>query len=326
MFIQIHGRSPYENYLMEIYDRIELDDYDRTQYYRLEQGYLGELMFYDYMKHCGGAKLWNIRLDSNGESQYDFLVIHNGHLIHFDVKNFSGYYTYSGQNFISEHGYVIKDPLSQLSRAHMKLIQFCSKHQLHYKLSSYLIFINENFQVTGFNGHNQILFHRDLPQLVSSLTHPPNESDIKTMEYIARHHKHHSRYERIKYYPFNELRTGIKCPECRVFLRNFHDKERRLICGCGRKISKSEAVHIAFDCISLLKNDAVKTSEIAAFTGIGHTTIKNIMRKHYQSQGMNRNRSYYKSGSSIMLKEDSSPYIIESNLDYNDNLLTARCR
>ncbi|UJS28140.1 NERD domain-containing protein [Macrococcoides canis] len=162
MFVKTYEPSSYVKYLFEVKGRITLDDFDEAQYKRLYSGYTGEKQFYESIKNCGSTKLWDLRLDYHGEVQYDFLVIHDGYLFHFDIKNFSGHYSFIDNNFVSEQNYVIKDPISQFNGAHIKLKQFCMKHNLDYKILSYVVFINPDFIVTGFNGHSHILFHGEL--------------------------------------------------------------------------------------------------------------------------------------------------------------------
>lgn len=94
MFVKTYEPSSYVKYLFEVQSRITLDDFDEAQYKRLYSGYIGEKQFYERIKNCDGTKLWDLRLDYHGEVQYDFLVIHDGYLFHFDIKNFSGHYSF----------------------------------------------------------------------------------------------------------------------------------------------------------------------------------------------------------------------------------------
>lgn len=309
MFVKTYFPSSYVKYLFEVKGRITLDDFDEAQFKRLYSGYLGEKQFYERIKNCGGTKLWDLRLDYQGEVQYDFLIIQDDYLFHFDIKNFSGHYAFINNNFVSEQNYVIKDPISQFNGAHIKLKQFCMKHNLDYKILSYVVFINPDFVVTGFNGHSHILFHKDVDRIVNALVKPPNDADIRALTTLANFHKKDSKNERILYYPFQDMKKGIKCPDCHEFIRKFQNQERRIICNCGRRISKQEAVHIAFDTIALLKNSHVKTSEIMDFTGIGKSTIKKVMRKNYASIGKTCGKAYIASqNTNFILKESSSEY------------------
>lgn len=293
MFIKVYDKSPYESYLVDVVDRIKLDDIDEAKKFTFYNGYIGEKQFYEEIKSCGGIKAWNIRLNLSGEVQYDFFIIHEGYLIHIDVKNFSGRYTYRDNNFISESNYVIKDPISQLNSTHFKLKVFCEKHNLNYIVKSYVLFINETFTVSGFNGHSSILFRNDLQRIKASLVTEPNQADIKAMELIVSYHLNKSKNEqRIHYYPFEQLKPGLKCPSCFSFLKKFESFERKIECSCGHKVSKKEAVHLGFETVRRLKNDAVKSSEIAAYTGVSESTIKQIMRNEYEYTGSTCGRKY----------------------------------
>ncbi|MCG7420791.1 hypothetical protein AB4G91_00565 [Macrococcoides goetzii] len=76
MFLKLYDFSDYEQYLWEVKNRIELDSFDESQLYTFERGYMGERIYYDALKGTrGGVKLWNVRIRSNGEVQFDFLLI-----------------------------------------------------------------------------------------------------------------------------------------------------------------------------------------------------------------------------------------------------------
>ncbi|UBH08923.1 hypothetical protein [Macrococcus armenti] len=118
MFVKTYFPSSYVKYLFEVKGRIALDNFDEAQFKRLYSGYL----------------------------------------FHFDIKNFSGHYAFINNNFVSERNYVIKDHIALFNGAHIKLKQFCMKNNPDYKILSYVVFINSDFAVTGFNGHSHILF------------------------------------------------------------------------------------------------------------------------------------------------------------------------
>lgn len=181
MFIKTRILNPYEKYILEVDGRIKMDTMDQTQCFTIDKGYTGEKYFYEKIKDClGGIKIWDYRLKMNGEAQYDFIVIHDQHIIHFDIKYYEGNYHFHQSNFISENNYVITDPVNQLVKADMKLNQFVQKLGLSYKVLSYVVFVGQQFTVSGFNGDSRIIFDKDIDRIVASLNkNEPNDEEAR---------------------------------------------------------------------------------------------------------------------------------------------------
>lgn len=115
MFVKLRDLNNYERYLLEVKDRIQIDKYDSDKLFTLEKGILGEEYFYERIKDCeGGAKIWDLRLNIKGESQYDFIIVSNKKIVHIDTKYYEGKYNYNNGVFMSENNYVINNPLYRL--------------------------------------------------------------------------------------------------------------------------------------------------------------------------------------------------------------------
>ncbi|TDM39604.1 NERD domain-containing protein [Macrococcoides goetzii] len=294
MFLKLYDFSDYEQYLWEVKNRIELDSFDESQLYTFERGYMGERICYEALKGTrGGVKLWNVRIRSNGEVQFDFLLIKDRFIIHIDVKNFAGPYTFSNNNFVSENNYVNANPLVQLDKAEKKLKYFCYKNNIDYQVKSYVLFINPTFELSGLEHTDKLLYSTDVSRIVKMLGKgEPTNEELYIGELLKKHHHPNSKYERIHYYPFNALKPGMKCPECRKFLPIVSGRQRIVRCDCGYKTPKNKLVLDAFRTIKILKNDAVTTADISRYTGIGKTTIRNVLKSEFETYGKNKGRKY----------------------------------
>lgn len=147
-----------------------MDEFDKDNLFTTERGLVGEEYFYERIKDCsGGAKLWDMRLRLNGQSQYDFIIISNGKVLHFDTKYYQGNYNYIDGNFISENGYFIHNPLALQTKQHMRLVRFVDKMGFGYQVFSCIIFVGEQFSVSGFKGDKRILFDKDINRIVENL-------------------------------------------------------------------------------------------------------------------------------------------------------------
>lgn len=306
MFIKTRILNPYEKYILEVDGRIKMDTLDQTQCFTIDKGYTGEKYFYEKIKDClGGIKIWDYRLKMNGEAQYDFIVIHDQHIIHFDIKYYEGNYHFHQSNFISENNYVITDPVNQLVKADMKLNQFVQKLGLSYKVLSYVVFVGQQFTVSGFNGDSRILFDKDIDRIVASLNkNEPSDEETRIGQLFLQYHYDKGIYQRIHYYPFEEIQEGIKCPSCNQMLPKIRHRKTHVTCSCGYKVSKKDHVKKAFEVIQLLKNDAVTVDDVVRYTGISKTLIREVLSENFEKIGMNKNRKYH-SKEKLFIKEVS---------------------
>ncbi|MGK0575957.1 NERD domain-containing protein [Macrococcus capreoli] len=278
MFLKTREFNQYERYILEAAGRCDLDQFDKDHLFTTDKRLLGEQLFYERIKDCiGGAKIWDMRLRLNGQSQYDFIIVADGKIMHFDTKYYEGQYNYVKGNFVSENGYVINNPLALQTKQHMRLQRFVDKMGISYEVVSCIIFVGEQFNVSGFNGDKRILFDKDICKIVNRLNR--REVTSEEME-IARtfleHYDYKGMHTRIHYYPFEEMKKGVKCPKCRNFLPIAEKNAKKVRCQCGCEYTKKEVVRLAFDAIYVLKNSGVTVRDVVEFTGVGRTIVQQV--------------------------------------------------
>ncbi|WP_414050646.1 nuclease-related domain-containing protein [Macrococcus animalis] len=257
----------YERYILEVKDRCSMEKYDSDNLFTLEKGLLGEEYFFEMFKQCaGGAKIWDLVLNIKGKNQYDFIIVSYGRILHIDTKYYSGHYNYVNGTFKSESDYVINNRLYKLDTQHTRLKMLVNKLELDYEVSSYVSFVGEQFQVTGYNGDKRILFNQDLKTIFEILNEREvTNEDIRVARMLMEYHFEEGEYNRIYYYPFEEMKKGVKCPKCRNILPFVERNAKKVRCSCGCEYTKKDVVRLAFDAIYLLKNSGVTVSEIVAF-------------------------------------------------------------
>lgn len=294
LFLKTRILNHYERYILEVAGRYEMDDFDKENLFTTEKGLFGEEQFYERIKDCsGGAKLWDMRLRLNGQSQYDFIIISNRKIMHFDTKYYVGQYNYVDDNFISENGYVIHNPLAMQTKQHMRLVRFADKMGFGYEVLSFIIFVGEQFNVSGFNGDKRILFDKDINRIVENLNQREVTSEeLEIARIFADHYDHKGRSPRVHYYPFNEMKKGVKCPKCRAFLPKVSKTAKKVKCTCGCEMTKKELVRLAFDAIYVLKNSGVTVRDVVEFTGVGRTIVQEVLVKEYKKIGSFKDSKY----------------------------------
>lgn len=236
-----------------------------------------------------------MRLRLNSQSQYDFFIISNGKVLHFDTKYYQGIYNYVDGNFISENGYIIHNPLALQTKQHMRLVRFVDKMGFGYQVFNCIIFVGEQFSVSGFKGDKRILFDKDINRIVENLNqYEVTSEELEIARIFADNYDHKGKMPRIHYYPFHEMTKGVKCPKCRAFLPSVQKTAKKVRCTCGRELTKKELVRLAFDAIHVLKDSGVTVRDVVEFTGVGRTIVQEVLVKEYKKIGSFKDSKYVK--------------------------------
>ncbi|WP_414053895.1 nuclease-related domain-containing protein [Macrococcus equi] len=294
MFLKTAVKPPQLIYLEEVHGRTHMTEMDRRKYFNLKLGYDGEKKVFDYLNQFKqGVCIWDIRLDISGEIQYDFIVITNGHIIILEIKNWFGNYTYHEGNLKSPSGYVNRDVFSQASNERDKLEVFCYENNIHYKIVNEVVFVNETFQiineVTDYEIHGM--------EYIEKVARYMNQfeitkEDLAIGECIIKHHLEKSKNEVNHLYPYHLMRRGLKCPECRRFLKIERSAKKKINCNCGHVMDKAEAIREAFRNIEMLKRDCVTASDVGEWIDISSTRIRKVLNDYCIKIGSNKGRKY----------------------------------
>ncbi|MGK0576256.1 nuclease-related domain-containing protein [Macrococcus capreoli] len=294
MFIKIHEPNPYYQYLLAVEGRIMLHDNDAINLYRYKRGEAGEHQFYAQLKDImEGIKLWDITLESQGQSQYDFLIVVNRKIYHFDVKNFSGEYTYKNDNFISANGRNYKNVLAQLNAAHDRLERIVKQQEWHYEVESRILFMNDQFSIRNYDGNPMIWFSHQLPQFIEQLKKETTyKNDLYIAEQLLSLHQP-KQFERIFYYPFEQLKVGPRCPVCReIDSITVLNKFKHVHCKCGHVYFKSEMLQqIAYD-IHLMNNGRITAKDVCRWSGVPERSVRDFLVKNYNKYGTFKDAYY----------------------------------
>ncbi|MGV2928316.1 nuclease-related domain-containing protein [Macrococcus capreoli] len=297
MIIKKFEPTEYQSYLLNIEDRIVLDNLDAMNLKRLHQGLDGECLFFEKIKDYKGCiVLWDISLETPGRAQFDFIVITDEIVYHFDIKNFSGKYTYRDGNFISSKQYVSSDVISRLNRGHQVMQQFLAQVNVNIPFRSRVVFINDSFQLKGFEGSELVLFAEDLHKIRDYLASRTTitKNMINLANDIIYHHKPVNHFERIHYYAIEDMRKGVRCPKCRRIGMKHIKGTRKMLCSCGYKEENIEIVFRTYDMLLNLGIKKVTATMIVDWTGLEIRCVQKIMKKYYKRLGKARATHYIK--------------------------------
>lgn len=302
MIKKIHKPSTVQAYLYELESRVrmELDDY--YKFVRYKKGFEGELKFFEMIEHLEGEYIiiWDINIMKPVRVQFDFIIITANNILHFDIKNYSGNYRYQNNRLMSEQGKTDKDIFIQLDNADSYLKQLIAKYEMPQKLISKIIFINEDFHLTGFSGKKCVMFSHELEPVFNYLQSCKGitQQMINFADALIQMHDNKGADNRIHYYNIEDLKLGLRCPKCRKIEMSRIRRKTYFKCSCGCKLKNENAVLQAYEILALFGKDKVKRKDIVDFTGLSNRTVTRLMNQHFHKHSHYRG-TYYSKGEQI---------------------------
>lgn len=276
-------------------------DFQAT-YERLHQGYLGEQKFAELLQvrlrpPC--IQLYDLQLKINdSECQIDSLLIFQNDIYQLEIKNYQGdFYSENNKWYLVNTKKEIRNPLHQLTRSDLLLREFLAENYSHFRLKSYIIFINPGFQLYQAPLKTPIVFRSQLERFIRSLQNMLSQLDShhhRLVEDLTAAHLTQSTYEQTPEYNFDQLKKGITCASCNGFMHL--NVLRRLECSkCKSEESSDTAVMRSFHDFHLLfPKQKITVSSIETWCDFTFSkrTIARILKRHLT---LNRNgkHSYY---------------------------------
>ncbi|WP_414049300.1 nuclease-related domain-containing protein [Macrococcus animalis] len=297
MIMKTFEPTEYQAYLLDVENRIILDDLDTMNLKRFHQGYDGEFLFYDMIKDIEGCiVLWDISLETPGRAQFDFIVITDDCIFHFDVKNFSGKYTYKDGNFISSKQYVSSDVIPRLKWGHQVMRQFLAQSGIDFSYYSKVVFINETFQLKGFEASELVLFAKDVDKVRDYLSSKKliTQEMIDLGNELLYHHNPNNYFERIHYYSVEEMRKGVRCIKCRRIGMRHYKGEKYMKCQCGFKESNVDVILRTYEMLKRLGVTKVTVALLVEWTSLNLRCVQKIVQKNFKQCGRSKATYYEK--------------------------------
>jgi len=276
---------------------------EQTQtYHNLHKGYLGEKNFYQLLKKnlsVNSIVLHSLLFESNNTTfQIDCLIILQNTIYLIEVKNFEGdFYLKNKTWYAISSKREINNPLIQLERSEFLLRNLLQTHGFQFKLSPYVVFVNETFTLYGAPLKIPVIFPTQLQRFVGMLNNTPSKLTqlhkrmVKKLEEL---HITESPYERLPEYNLRQLKRGICCHKCRSFMIRVSYKKLSCV-ECGYKESiDSGVMRSVVEFSTLFPENKITTSAIHDWCAVIGTKerIRTVLSK-YLSFVANGRYSYY---------------------------------
>ncbi|GAB3059916.1 nuclease-related domain-containing protein [Virgibacillus ainsalahensis] len=240
--------KPKELVILELLNkRKELTSKEKQHYLNLSKGYEGERVFDDFTKKLTYECLIlnDLLLEVNNTTfQIDSLVIAQGKIHFYEVKNYEGDYYYQSDKLFKKPRFEVINPLHQLSRSESLLRQLLLSLDFNPQIDASVVFINPNFTLYQAPLDKPIIFPTQINRYIENLNSTPlklTEKHKKLADQLLALHKTQSPYSQSPSYDYDQIQKGITCSECRSF--SVAVEKRKCVCHeCGFKETVTTAV------------------------------------------------------------------------------------
>ena len=141
--------KPNELLILEVLNkRMKLEIEEKQHFLNLKKGYEGKELFDKHAEklQCECLILKDLLLEVNNTTfQIDSLIIVQGKIYLYEVKNYEGDYYYQSEKLFKKPHLEVINPFHQLSRSESLLRQLLLSIGFKPQLVSSIIFINPNF-------------------------------------------------------------------------------------------------------------------------------------------------------------------------------------
>ena len=264
--------------LEQLHKRLKLPNQFKQYYFSLKKGYEGEIIFDSLTEklQCECLILNDLLLEVNNTTfQIDSLIIAQGNVLFYEIKNYDGDYYYEKDKLYKKPKFEIINPLDQLSRSSSLLRQLLLSLGYNLPIESFVVFINPNFTMYQAPIEKPIIFPTQLNHYLGNLDSSNSKLTVKhkkLAEQLVKLHKTNSSYSHLPSYDYEQLRKGIICNNCHSFSVSVN--KRHCVCtDCGQAEPVAKAVLRTVSEFKLLFPDRKIT------TNIIHDWCKVIRRK-----------------------------------------------
>ncbi|MFA1822006.1 nuclease-related domain-containing protein [Virgibacillus oceani] len=227
--------------------RMDLNSEDKKYYFSLKKGYEGEMLFDTFTEklQCDCLVLNDLLFEvSNTTFQIDTLIILQEMIYFYEVKYHEGDYYYEKDKLFKKPRKEVINPLHQLSRSDSLLRQLLLSLGTNPQINASVVFNNPKFTLYQAPMDKPIILPTQVNSYTESLNSIPSKLTVKNKklaEQLVALHKTKSKYSKLPYYDYDQLRKGIACAECQSL--SVTVVKSKCICSeCGYEESVTNAV------------------------------------------------------------------------------------
>lgn len=287
--------------LQSLQSRLQTRQHGRNRQSNLEKGLEGEQRFDKLMEELSSEVylLNDLCLEHQSSVfQIDTLLISEKGILLFEVKNFEGDYVFdSGAFYTSPSRQEILNPLHQLTRCLTLLRSLLNRWNIQLPVKGYIAFVNPQFTLYQAPVDLPIILPTQLKRFIGRVDQTGSIVDKQHKQLAERFLESHlkeSPYVRLPQYHFEDLRKGVVCGGCRMFMAE-KDTHKVFCRNCGLEESIDSSILRSVEELSILfPNQQITTKIVHQWCHVikSHKTIRRVLCTHFTPAG-NRSQRYY---------------------------------
>lgn len=261
---------------------------------RSEMGEVGEKRVCDFIEsegRPGWTLIRNMWLSDDGPFECDIILITN-HAVHtFEVKHYTGRFTYENGSCKIGNIKMTHDCIQQARKSFLKLQKICKKFNYHMPVNGGIVFSSPKNKVV-INSPVEDISVLEIPDLYEYLQnikraedmHPQAPIDTQRLIGVLENYEIENLYQATPY-SAEEIagaHKGICCGMCRSF--DIEHSKHYVHCKCGFHESREEAiVRSACEYGALTYDRNFSTGDIWEFIGgqASRKFLRSILSKHF---------------------------------------------
>jgi hypothetical protein len=273
--------------------RMKLSVNDKKYYLYKEKGYIGELLFDEWLATLSNNFLIvnDLLIEYNyTHFQTDSFLVSQDTLYQFEVKNFEGDYFIDPTSKIwyTTDNNEKKNPLLQLERSESLMRQLIRQLGYSFSIVPLVIFVNPHFYLYQAPMNLPIIFQPQIKRFMTKLDSKPSfltEKHFYFAKKIASLHVDESPYKYLPPYTYEQIRKGIMSTCCHLFYTEGDLQGDMLVCRkCGSWENVEAAVlHVIEEFTLLFPDINITVSSVAEWCQVvsSRKRIRKILLKNY---------------------------------------------
>ncbi|MGN8646649.1 nuclease-related domain-containing protein [Gracilibacillus sp. HCP3S3_G5_1] len=277
--------------------RKQLNEEEKQRYQSLAKGFEGEVMFDQHLDKVEGEHiiLKDLWIYHSKYCQIDTILLKNGKIFLFEIKNFNGEYYWQDDKVFMLNQVEIDNPIFQRDRTHSIFRRLLQSLDLKLPLVSYLIFVNPECSIFQAPLDKQIILPTQINRFIKRFSSPAKITSYEKQasETLKASHIENPPFKQLPVYRYDQLEKGIPCYYCGEM--STHPKKQGIECHlCGQFERGSIAIIRICKEYQLLFPER-KITSTAIFDwgggGISRRRIFRILQQYYVKKG--EHRSHY---------------------------------
>ncbi len=289
----------YYNLIESLIGRTSIKQQDIQKYETYKKGKEGENKFLELLSCIENVEyIYNLQLRNNQDYQYDFIVITDKIIYQFEIKNYYGSYEFKNGNLIGQSGFIIKYPTAQLERNEYYLELLIKRLNIQRMIKSYLVFINENFKLTGKVNNDLIILPTQLNKVKHLIRNEnPQQNHLINTSLQKLNSPFEDEYHQYPKFKFENINPGIRCTHCKnIISETLKEKQKMITCNfCFSRISRKKLILKTLEELLCIKGEPFTMREARKWcNGIHRNTLSYIMKEEFKVKMKNKTKVYYK--------------------------------